>query len=117
MKTWLMLLLVVAIAAAIILGLAFLSSLAILQAGKRYLKKQQQQDADRLMAGLPGTDCGECGLESCKAFARQTAENHGFCEECPYLDPKLKEQLEAEFAQRQTVLQDRITRTKENMKK
>lgn len=117
MKTWLVLLLVVAIAAAAILGLAFLSSLAILYASKQYLKKQRQQDAQRLMAGLPGTDCGGCGLESCKAFAWQTAKQHAFCEECPHLDPQLKEQLEAEFKQRQTVLQDRITQTKENRTK
>ncbi|GEM_PF-3424265 len=107
MNTWLMLLMVVAIAAAAILSLSFVSSLVITRAAKRYLQKQQRQDTQWILGLLPGKDCKACGQESCSAYARQIAEDHGFCSDCPWMDNTVREQIEAEFAQRQNLLQQR----------
>lgn len=112
MDTWLMLLVVVAIAAAVILSLSFVGSLAITRAAKRYLQKQQQEDTERILGVLPGTDCADCGQESCRAYAQHTAENQSFCGHCPWMDPAVREQIEAEFVQRQTALQSRIDQSK-----
>lgn len=112
MNTWLMLLLVVAIAAVGIFGLAYLGSLAITRSAKRYLQKQKQRDTQWILGVLPGKNCKDCGLESCEAYAQQTAENRGFCSQCPWMDTEAKEQIEAEFAQRQADLQSRIDQSK-----
>ena len=57
--------------------------------------------------GSDGKDCKACGQESCSAYARQIAEDHGFCSDCPWMDNTVREQIEAEFAQRQNLLQQR----------
>ena len=108
METWLVLLLVVAIAAVMILGLSFLSSVVIMGASKRYFAKERQQDAQKIQEGLPGSDCGQCGLESCSAYALDCAKNRDFVKQCPYLDPAVKTQMEEAFAEREQLWQQRL---------
>ena len=112
MDTWLGMLLVIAICLAFILGLGFLSFYSIVYASKRYLQKQRQRDEQWILSLLPGKDCADCGKENCSEFARQVAQDRGFCAQCPWMDGAAVEQIEEGFAQRQKDLQDRLEQTK-----
>jgi acetyl-CoA decarbonylase/synthase complex subunit gamma len=43
---------------------------------------------------LPGTNCKECGMPTCFGFAMKLASGKAEPADCPYLDPKIKEELE-----------------------
>ena len=112
MKTWLMMLLVVALVAVLILGLSLLCSVIILYASRRYLQKLKKQNETWILGLLPGKNCADCGAENCQAYAREVAENDGFCRECPWLDPAVRERIEAELQRRQMLLQERLDQAK-----
>lgn len=42
---------------------------------------------------LPKTNCGECGVPTCLAFAMRLASNSAKARDCPYLDKEVQEQL------------------------
>ncbi len=43
---------------------------------------------------LPKTNCGECGLPTCLAFAMRLAQKNAKASECPYLADEIKTQLD-----------------------
>lgn len=47
----------------------------------------------------PRTNCGECGLASCLAFATQVATGQADLDACPYLDGPVKESLSARLSE------------------
>lgn len=51
-----------------------------------------------IMKMLPKTNCKECGYATCFAFAMKLATGGAKLEDCPYLDPQVKAQLEAAMA-------------------
>jgi acetyl-CoA decarbonylase/synthase complex subunit gamma len=51
-----------------------------------------------IMKMLPKTNCKECGYATCFAFAMKLATGGAELEDCPYLDPEVKAQLEASMA-------------------
>ncbi len=44
---------------------------------------------------LPKTNCGDCGVPTCLAFAMKLANKQAKLEECPHVKPEAKEVLEA----------------------
>ena len=112
METWLTILLVIAVVAVLILGLSLLSSVMILGASKRYFAKEQQEDAKKIQQGLPGSDCGQCGLGSCSAYAMDCAKARDFGKQCPYLDEQVKTQMEQIFSERAQLWQQRLEQEK-----
>jgi acetyl-CoA decarbonylase/synthase complex subunit gamma len=51
-----------------------------------------------IMKMLPKTNCKECGYATCFAFAMKLATGGAKLDDCPYLDPEVKTQLEAAMA-------------------
>jgi acetyl-CoA decarbonylase/synthase complex subunit gamma len=51
-----------------------------------------------IMKMLPKTNCKECGYPTCFAFAMKLATGGAKLEDCPYLDPQVRAQLEAAMA-------------------
>lgn len=51
-----------------------------------------------IMKMLPKTNCKECGYATCFAFAMKLATGGAKLDDCPYLDPEVKAQLEASMA-------------------
>jgi acetyl-CoA decarbonylase/synthase complex subunit gamma len=51
-----------------------------------------------IMKMLPKTNCKECGYATCFAFAMKLATGGAKLDDCPYLDPEVKAQLEAAMA-------------------
>jgi acetyl-CoA decarbonylase/synthase complex subunit gamma len=51
-----------------------------------------------IMKRLPKTNCKECGYATCFAFAMKLATGGAKLEECPYLAPEVKAELEAAMA-------------------
>jgi len=47
---------------------------------------------------LPKTNCGECGVPTCLAFAMNLASGKAELEKCPYVSEQVKEQLASESA-------------------
>ena len=47
---------------------------------------------------LPKTNCGECGVPTCLAFAMNLAGGKAELEKCPYVSEEAKEKLAAESA-------------------
>ena len=47
---------------------------------------------------LPKTNCGECGVPTCLAFAMNLAAGKAELEKCPYVSEQAKAQLAAESA-------------------
>ncbi len=47
----------------------------------------------QIMQKLPKTNCGECGFPTCLAFAMKVAAGQIEIDKCPYLDPKIKEEI------------------------
>ncbi len=43
---------------------------------------------------LPGTNCKECGMPTCFGFAMKLASGKAEPDNCPYLDPQVREELE-----------------------
>ncbi|MCX7821852.1 MAG: DUF3786 domain-containing protein [Syntrophobacterales bacterium] len=46
----------------------------------------------------PRTNCNECGLASCLAFATQVVKGEVPVDRCPYLDPKIREEVRSRVA-------------------
>ena len=51
-----------------------------------------------IMKKLPKTNCKECGYATCFAFAMKLATGGAKLEDCPYLAPEVKAELEAAMA-------------------
>ena len=51
-----------------------------------------------IMKKLPKTNCKECGYATCFAFAMKLATGGAKLEDCPYLPPEVKAELEAAMA-------------------
>ena len=51
-----------------------------------------------IMKKLPKTNCKECGYATCFAFAMKLATGGAKLEDCPYLPPEVKVELEAAMA-------------------
>ncbi len=51
-----------------------------------------------IMKRLPKTNCKECGYATCFAFAMKLATGGAKLEDCPYLAPEVKAELEAAMA-------------------
>ena len=51
-----------------------------------------------IMKRLPKTNCKECGYATCFAFAMKLATGGAKLEDCPYLPPGVKAELEAAMA-------------------
>ena len=51
-----------------------------------------------IMKKLPKTNCKECGYATCFAFAMKLATGGAKLEDCPYLDPQVRVELEAAMA-------------------
>jgi len=51
-----------------------------------------------LLKKLPKTNCKECGYPTCFAFAMKLATGGAKLEDCPYLPPEVKAELEAAMA-------------------
>ena len=47
---------------------------------------------------LPKTNCGECGVPTCLAFAMNLASGKAELEKCPYVSEEAKEKLASESA-------------------
>jgi acetyl-CoA decarbonylase/synthase complex subunit gamma len=52
-----------------------------------------------IMKKLPKTNCKECGCATCFAFAMKLATGGVKLDDCPYIDPEVKAELEGAMAQ------------------
>jgi CO dehydrogenase/acetyl-CoA synthase gamma subunit (corrinoid Fe-S protein) len=52
-------------------------------------------DASDLLRYLPRTDCGSCGFASCEAFAEQLVAKTAKAADCPELDTRMAELMDA----------------------
>jgi len=51
-----------------------------------------------IMKKLPRTNCKDCGLATCFAFAMKLATGGIKIEDCPHLSPEVRDELEASLA-------------------
>lgn len=51
-----------------------------------------------IMKKLPKTNCKECGYATCFAYAMKLATGGAELEDCPYLDPQVRAELESSLA-------------------
>lgn len=47
----------------------------------------------QILKYLPKTNCKECGFATCLSFAMKVASLQAEIEKCPYIDPKIKEEI------------------------
>ena len=47
----------------------------------------------QILKYLPKTNCKECGFSTCMAFAMKVASGQADIDVCPYIDPKIKEEI------------------------
>jgi len=47
----------------------------------------------QILKYLPKTNCKECGFSTCMAFAMKVASGQVDIDACPYIDPKIKEEI------------------------
>jgi acetyl-CoA decarbonylase/synthase complex subunit gamma len=47
----------------------------------------------QILKYLPKTNCKECGFSTCMAFAMKVASGQAEIDACPYIDPKIKEEI------------------------
>ncbi len=66
---WTYIVLSVAGAMALILGCSALIGATVGAAARSFAGKTAERTTQGIAKHLPGTDCGECGCENCKAFA------------------------------------------------
>ncbi len=59
-----------------------------------------------IYAALAKTNCGQCGVPSCMAFAAAILQGQKQLTACPYLDPALVAQLSRRIVQRRTLEDD-----------
>lgn len=83
MNPILVILLIVVFFVAFVLVVALLNSVILLSAGRSYTQKQRKREVEAVRSCLPGTDCGDCGCESCAAFAERL-ENEAGLDACPH---------------------------------
>ncbi|MEA4912544.1 MAG: (Fe-S)-binding protein [Oscillospiraceae bacterium] len=95
----------VLIAVGIIGGVSALVGLAVTFAAKRYSKTVVERFLCEMSGMLPGTDCGECGCQSCRAFADALLTD-GRKNICPYVNDGVAEELESCAARFQEILED-----------
>ena len=64
--------------------LSFLANLYMAHSIAKFSVKVQEETVGKLKKQLPGKDCGECGCESCEAYAIAVFYGQRGCEACPY---------------------------------
>ena len=95
----------------LILSLAVLGTIVLLSllcwawlvaAAKRIRRKEAKQDSAGILAALPKTDCGICGMETCRLFAEQAANEQAFSLTCPFLREEDQQRFTQLFEQRKS---------------
>ena len=76
-----------------VLGISALSSLLISHIGIRYAEKKNESYLNAVTELLPGTDCKECGQESCHQFADCLLCKEALPEDCVYCGEEEKEEI------------------------
>lgn len=69
MEIWQFIILAVLFFSAFFIGTALLANMAIAWVAGKCSQKARNQHVQKLEKCLPGKDCGQCGYESCKAYA------------------------------------------------
>lgn len=73
--------------AAAVLALILLVSYGItrylMAVSRKQVAREWEQDRQKILACLPGTDCGQCGFAACEAFAQALLEKSVQMEACP----------------------------------
>lgn len=113
MNTWLIIILVVLSASALIVGLAFLVSVVLLRAGKKAWQKWEKQDAEEIERLLPRTNCGACGFSTCRDFAQSAARERCLSAHCGELDAQREAEIDALLQQRMGQLRERQEKKRE----
>lgn len=92
------------VVAGFILLLAFLYNLGMVWFASRYSGKTIEKHLKKLEDVLPGTDCGACGCESCKAYAYAVFTCHMDADRCTPGGPAVEARLSAHMDDFQKVL-------------
>lgn len=117
MNTWLIIILLVLLVAALIVGLAFLVSVVLLRAGKKTWQKWEKQDAEEIERLLPRTNCGVCGFSTCRDFAQSAARGRCLSARCGELDEQREAEINALLQQRMGQLRERQEKDREKNRK
>lgn len=81
--------------AAFILILSLLFSLIVAWAARLHSNKTLDKSLTALEKQLPGKNCGECGCETCAAYARAVFTCRMDTDRCTMGDPELPKRLDA----------------------
>lgn len=109
------------IIAVLIVAIAFMALILLVSYGitrylmavsKKQVAREWEQDRQKVLACLPGTDCGQCGFDTCEAFAQALLEQDIQPEACPEAaqNSELSQLLQA----RQELLEARRTAAENN---
>lgn len=90
----------------LILLVCLLMGVCVAVAGRKYSDKLQGSYQERVCRLLPGKDCGQCGCETCKAYARTVIFGVGAENACPYAGEDTQQQMLALVKELQSKMED-----------
>lgn len=91
---------------ALIMLISFLISISVAVAGRRYGDKLHSKHQKKIRDMLPGKNCGQCGCESCDAYARAVLFGAVAENACPHADEQLPEKMIAVVNEMQKLIED-----------
>ena len=86
---------IILIATVAILAMAALIAIVMSAVSKRTVAGTVNAFLKELTGMLPGKDCGQCGCESCNAYAHGVLNREVACDKCPYVQEGTAQALEA----------------------
>lgn len=75
--------------------LSFLANMYMAHKIAKFSVKMQNDTVNKLKKQLGGKNCGECGCESCEAYAAAMFYGQRGCEACPYASEDAPEKMRA----------------------
>ena len=91
--TYIILFVLVIAGGALLIG--WLNSLLIAGVASRYYEKTHKSYVEEIAALLPGKNCGQCGYESCSAYAEAVLHTMAPEDACPYAAQEAAAEMEA----------------------
>lgn len=95
MNVWLFLVIAIVVVTAFILGLTLLFNAGMMYAAAKYSSDTIDKQLKLMAKELPGTDCGQCGCESCMAYAHAVFTCHKEADLCVPGGEKVAKKLKA----------------------
>ena len=99
---------------AFILVLAVLYNIGMIWLAGRFSGRTMESYIDTMTNELPGTNCGACGCETCRAYAYGVFSCHKEADLCVPGGPEVAEKLKAHMTEFEKLLKDEEDRKKKD---